>query len=334
MSLPPTIVSGVSEASALTTVDALIAAAHRAGLDVTTNSADLDGSGLDFLVVHGVDAAGTKWIVRTPRRADVTAAARIEARVLQLVRPPLLAAGFEAPNWRFHTDEIIAYPRLEGVPAMSIETGELVWNIELASPPEAFVDSLARALVALQAIPAEAARAAELPSRALAAERERYARLIEETRGVLEASDQMVARWRSWLASDSWPQHLAVVHGDLHPGHLVLDQHKVVTGVLDWTEGHLGDPSTDLAMCFVCFGPAVFERLVASFAHHGGVTWPRLTEHAAERAAFFPVLGAEWAMRTNHPGMMDHLKGQLATTEAAMAAAAATAAAATEKSAQ
>jgi aminoglycoside phosphotransferase (APT) family kinase protein len=297
---------------ALSTVEALLAAARGAGLEVTTTAADLDRSGLDFLVVHGRDADGTPWIVRTPRRAEVAAAATVEARVLSLVRGPLAGlASVEVPHWRFHSAEVIAYPRLPGTPAISLETGAPVWNLDAADPGEAFLDSLALALVALQSIPAEAARLAELPVKPLDEERASYARSIEATRAALGASDAAVARWQAWLASASWPEHLALVHGDLHPGHLLIDERGALTGILDWTEGHLGDPSTDLAMCYGCFGPAVFARLLERFAHHGGATWPRLAEHAAERWAFFPVLGAEWALRTGNAAVLEHARSYL-----------------------
>jgi aminoglycoside phosphotransferase (APT) family kinase protein len=301
----------ISSVSPISTVEGLLAAARAAGLDVTTTAA-LDRSGLDFLVVHGRDAEGTPWIVRTPRRPEVAAAASVEARVLSLVRGPLAGlASVEVPHWRFHSAEVIAYPRLPGTPAISLDTGAPVWNVDPADPGEAFLDSLARALVALQSIPAEAASLAELPIKPLDEQRASYARSIEATRAALGASEAVISRWQAWLASGPWPEHLALVHGDLHPGHLLIDARGALTGILDWTEGHLGDPSTDLAMCYGCFGPAVFERLLARFAQHGGATWPRLAEHAAERWAFFPVLVAEWALRTGNEGALDHARGHL-----------------------
>lgn len=57
----------------------LLASAQRQGLELTTEAADCDESGLDFVVVHARDANGTPWIVRRPRRASVLEAARHEA---------------------------------------------------------------------------------------------------------------------------------------------------------------------------------------------------------------------------------------------------------------
>jgi aminoglycoside phosphotransferase (APT) family kinase protein len=306
--------------SAISSVPQLLAAAHDAGLDVTTAATDFDSSGLDFLVIHGQDAAGTPWIVRTPRRPEVVAAARVEARVLRLVAPYLAtsagtAAAISVPDWRVHTDEVIAYPRLPGLPTISLEAlasgGEPKWNIDPAAPSDAFVDSLARAIAALQAIPAEAARAAAIPEKPLDGLRQTYAGFIETTREALRPSDSMIARWQAWLTGDTWPTHLAVSHGDLHPGHLLLGESGAISGILDWTEGALGDPSVDLAMCHGCYGPVVFARILQRFVHHGGVTWPGLTEHIAMRWTFGAVLGAEWALRTHNPAVLEHVRSYL-----------------------
>lgn len=300
--------------AAITTAPGLREAAERAGLVLVEASAELDGSGLDFLVLHGGDAAGTRWIVRTPRRAEVVAAARVEARALRLVAGRLPVA---VPDWRVHTDAVIAYPRLPGVPAISLEGEAPKWNLDPAAPSQAFVDSLADALVALQAISPAEAVAAALPRKLIEEERRAYAAMIETTREVLAPRPATVARWQAWLEGATWPAQLALVHGDLHPGHLLLDEAGAVSGVLDWTEAHFGDPSTDLAMCFGCYGAATFARILERFTARGGVTWPGLAEHAAERWAFFPVMGAAWALRTGSAFALEHSRGQLAAQEAA-----------------
>jgi aminoglycoside phosphotransferase (APT) family kinase protein len=306
--------SAAGAAPALATAAALRAAAAGAGLLLAEASPELDGSGLDFLVLHGRDAAGTRWIVRTPRRPDVTAAARVEARALALVAGKLPVA---VPDWRVHTDEVIAYPRLPGRPAISLEGGAPTWNLDPAAPSAAFIDSLAGALVALQAISPAQAAAAGLPRKPLDDERRAYREMIETTREALAPRPATVARWHAWLDGASWPSRLALVHGDLHPGHLLLDEAGAVSGVLDWTEAHLGDPATDLAMCFGCYGAATFARLLERFEARGGVSWPALAAHAAERWAFFPVLGAAWALRTGSAFALEHARAQLAGQEAA-----------------
>ena len=298
------------------TVADLVAAAARHGVWITSERPDFDRSGLDFLVVHGRDDAGTPWVVRTPRRPDVVATARIEARALRLVRSHLPVA---VPDWQVHADDVIAYPRLGGLPAVTFDpaTG-VTWNvIEQGNLPDAFLDSVASALAALQSIaPADAERAG-VPTRTIRGVRDALGRSMDATRDVLAPPEHVWRRWRRWLDDDGvWPHHVALVHGDLHPGHMLLDDDGHLTGILDWTDAQVTDPLVDLAMFLGCFGRTALEALVPRFERLGGRTWPRLVDHAAERWAAFSVLGAEWALHAGNQTALEHSRGQLATVAA------------------
>ena len=57
---------------------------------------------------------------------------------------------------------------------------------------------------------------------------------VKETYGV---ADELWNRWQQWLENDElWPQHATMIHGDLHPGHIMVDNEVNVTGLIDWTE--------------------------------------------------------------------------------------------------
>lgn len=305
-----------SAARPLETVEQLIDAAEAQGLSLMTDAADLDRSDLDFLVVHAQDDEGVPWVVRTPRRREAFERTLMESQVLALLAPRLPVA---IPDWQVHAREVIAYPRLTGTPAVTADAhGAPTWNlIDPAAPPSAFLDSMASLLVALHSVPAEDARKAGIPKKSLGQIRADYRSAMERARSSLKPSAKVHARWERWLADESsWPTHLALVHGDLHPGHLLLDEEARVTGVLDWSEAAFTDPSVDLAMFFGCFGKVAFTKLAARFERAGGKTWPGMAHHAAERWAAFPVLVADWAMRTENEGAMDRAKGLLATVEA------------------
>ncbi|WP_434417953.1 phosphotransferase [Nannocystis pusilla] len=299
----------------ITSPTELLAVIRRHGLELQAEDADFDRTGLDFLVVHARDEAGTPWIVRTPRRPEVTASAYVEARVLRLVRPRLPVA---APDWRVHAPDVIAYPRIAGTPAVTVTPEGPRWNIlDPAAPSEAFIESFARALAALQAIAPEEASRAGVPTSTIAEVRAALSRSMDATREALQPSDTVWQRWQRWLADDAmWPQHVALVHGDLHPGHMLLGTDGRLVGILDWTEARVTDPSIDLALFCGCFGRSALARLVERFAQAGGTTWPRLVEHAAERWAAFPVLIAEWALRTDNATVLEHARGQLAAVTA------------------
>lgn len=290
----------------------LLQAANRAGLPLTTTQSSFDESGLDFLVVHATDAAGARWIVRTPRRPEVYDSSLVEARILKLVLPRLLPV--RVPDWRLHTPGVIAYPRLDGTPAVSIEgLGQASWNIiDPAKPSDLFIESFAKMLAALQAISPDEAEAAGVPVKDIPATREHFARAMTATREALSPSDALFERWQSWLNDDSiWPDHLAMTHGDLHPGHMLLDDDGKLTGVLDWTEAKLSDPALDFGMFFGCFGKEALAKLITAFERAGGTTWPKLAEHAEAHWAAFPVIGAEWALRTGNQAVLDFTRAQL-----------------------
>ncbi len=307
----------------IATVADLLAAARRHGLELHAQTEDFDRTGLDFLVAHAHDGDDVRWIVRTPRRPDVWASSRIEARVLRLVRSHLPVA---VPEWRVHARDVIAYPRLAGVPAVTVDrdvatrdgpTKGPTWNvIDPAAPCDAFVDSFAEALAALQAIPVERARLAGVPVRGIDAVRAELSAAIDATADALRPPEWLRDRWRRWLDDDrSWPEHLAMVHGDLHPGHMLLAPDGRLVGVLDWTEAQVTDPSVDFAMFHGCFGPEALRRLVTRFERASGRTWPRLLEHAAERWSAFPVLGAAWALRTGNEAVLAFVREQIASAK-------------------
>jgi aminoglycoside phosphotransferase (APT) family kinase protein len=297
----------MAEFHPLTTTHELVAAAAREGLDLTPDAGPLDTMGLDFLVVHGCDAAGTRWIVRSPRRADVIAGATREATALRVVAPALAPLHIAVPDWRIHAPDVIAYPRLDATPALTLETGAPVWNIiDPTALAPTFLESHAQLLHAFARIDD-----AGLRHKSLADSRAEVADGIAAAQELLDPDPAYVARWEAWLARD-WPTHTAFSHGDLHPGHLLLAPDARIVGVLDWTEAAVGDPSIDLAMVKMCYGRPALEQIAAHMTALGTPVPPSLVAHAVERCAAFPALGAAWARRTGNLGMVDYLKSQLA----------------------
>lgn len=290
----------------------LLDAARHEGLQIVTSQSDFDETGLDFRVVRGDDEHGRSWIVRTPRRADVLRAARTEARVLELVARRVPVA---VPEWRIFTDSVIAYPRVEGTPAVTVDPAKgPTWNIvDPAEPSDSLLGSFAAFLAALQSIDVEEARSRGVPVRSIDEVRAQLRHAMSVSRPILEPSEAVWTRWQRWLDADArWPQHLALVHGDLHPGHMLLAPDGSLAGVLDWTEAQVTDPSVDLAVFFGCFGAAALDALLERFARAGGRTWPGLAEHAAERWVASPALAVEWALRTGNDAVIEHARAHLA----------------------
>ena len=279
-------------------IDDLLRAAGEAGLRLDPDTAILDESGADFLVAHGRDEEGAPWIVRAPRRADVMARAAGERKALELLRRRLPVA---VPDWRIATATIIAYPRLAGHPAAVVDpaAGGYVWRFDPTNPPAAFTSSLAATLAALHRVdPAEAA-AAGLRVRTPADIRAERAEEMERAREILEIPDALWARWHRWLGDDGcWPRAAAVVHGDLHPPHILVDEAHRVVGLLDWTEAHVADPAMDFTLQFGSMGATALDALLEGYQRAGGVIGPGMRQHVVESWLAYPATIASFARVT------------------------------------
>jgi GTP-binding protein HflX len=302
--------SMLPDPSPIETVDELLEVARLHGLELMSEQNEFDTSGPDYQVVRAEDDDAEPWILRAPRRPDVFDQSRVEARMLRLVAAHLPVG---VPDWRVHARQVIAYPLVDGKPARTYDDGELQWHFsDPQAPSTAFLDSVASMLVALQSIPEKEATAANAPVQTPGEVRETYREQMASTRAVLSPSDEVWARWERWLDDDAgWPRHTALVHGDLHPGHLLLDQQGRLSGVIDWTEAKLTDPSVDLAPFYGCFGEDVLDELLERFEEEGGRTWPEMRRHIVERWAFNPVLVAAWALEHGDEPAIQHAKSLL-----------------------
>ncbi|ENF5660317.1 TPA: Mph(A) family macrolide 2'-phosphotransferase, partial [Escherichia coli] len=76
--------------------------------------------GLDYRIVIATVDDGRRWVLRIPRRAEVSAKVEPEARVLAMLKNRL---PFAVPDWRVANAELVAYPMLEDSTAMVIQPG-------------------------------------------------------------------------------------------------------------------------------------------------------------------------------------------------------------------
>ncbi|SIO56559.1 macrolide phosphotransferase [Singulisphaera sp. GP187] len=281
--------------------EAVAALARRHGL-TPIGEIELNDLGLDFRAAFTTDEDDTDWVLRIPRRPDVWPRAENEARVLALLKGRL---PVEVPDWRIVTPELIAYPRLAGTTAVTVDpaTKEPTWNIDKDNP--AFVASFARTLAALHGIdPAEAA-AAGLPVSSPEEARRAFAADLDRVKREIGIGDSLWHRWRTWLDDDaSWPPFTTLVHGDLHVGHVLVNETSHATGVLDWTEAEVSDPAIDFIFHLMGFGEPGLERLLNEYEAAGGRTWPGIRRHIGERLAAFPIKYALFALLS---GADEHL---------------------------
>jgi macrolide phosphotransferase len=272
---------------------------HLAG-DVAFNE-----TGLDFRVGFATDATGRRWVLRVPRRDDVQGKIEREARILDFVKPRL---PVEVPDWQVRAPDLVAYPMLADPMALVFdpETYAVTWNIDPGA--EAYVTTFAQALAALHATPVADAVAAGIPAASPEEARAAVLHDLERVKREIGIGRELEDRCRRWVDDDRlWPGFSVLTHGDLYAGHVTAGADARVSGIIDWTEAAVGDPSVDFTGHLAAFDPESLERLVAAYERAGGRTWPAMVEHVQERhAVASPIRYGVFALVT---GSEQHLAG-------------------------
>lgn len=272
-----------------------IAARH--GLRVAADALRIEEAGLDYRVGFARAADGTDWVLRLPRRPDVSAQLEEERRILEFVGARLSVA---VPAWQVCSPELVAYRRLPGEPGLTLDAnGQPVWHFDPASPH--FAAALGRLIAELQALDIDAAREAGVPVSSLAEARARWRADLERVRAELAIAPRLQARWEAWLGDDAlWPEVAAFTHGELYAAHVLLDTPARIVGVLDWTTAKVADPAVDFTYQHM-MGPAAFDATVAAYLAAGGVEHARLADRCAELAAAAPLAYARFALQSGDP---------------------------------
>lgn len=271
--------------------------AVRHGLLLQEDSLVFNESGLDFQVVFALDIQEKEWVLRLPRREDVMPRTKAEKQALDLVNQYIKT--FQAPHWTMYTEELIAYKKLDGVPAGTIdhEIQNYVWEMDINNVPASFDRTLAKALVELHGIPknkvAEAGLVVDTPDEVRQSMKER----MDVVKAKFGVGESLWNRWQIWLDdAEMWPQETGFIHGDIHAGHILIDKEANVTGLIDWTEAKVTDISNDFGFHYKAFGEEGLQSLITAYQEAGGYYWPRMKEHIIELVAAYPVAIAEFAM--------------------------------------
>ncbi|MET3505742.1 macrolide 2'-phosphotransferase [Halalkalibacter oceani] len=265
------------------------------GLDIVENSIKINESGVDFQVAYAKDQHDDKWILRIPRRPESMRHARQEKKALDIIHRH---ASFQVPDWSIFSEELIAYKQLSGLPAATIDVEQqnYVWSFDESNVPPAYYQSLGKVLADLHSLPheqfkhigVEILRASEL--------RVSMKQRMERVKKQYKINPTLWDRWQAWLAEDSlWPPHVGVKHGDLHPGHILINKNYQVIGLIDWTEVGIADVSVDFMAHHLLFGSDGLTKLIDAYDNAGGKTWSRMFEHIVELLTTSGITVAEFA---------------------------------------
>lgn len=271
--------------------------ATKNGLLLQENSLIFNESGLDFQVVFAHDQEGADWTLRLPRRKDVIPRMTVEQKILDVVNQNI--HSFQVPKWSIFTEELIAYKKLDGVPAGTIdhEIQNYVWEIDHDNVPACFHDTLGKVLAELHAIPKDKASQAGLMVHTPEEARQTMKDRMNAVKAKFGTGESLWNRWQLWLNNDDmWPNETGFIHGDVHAGHILIDNEAHVTGLIDWTEAKVTDMSHDFVAYYKMFGEKGLDALIHSYKKAGGYSWSNMKEHILEHTAASPVAIAEFAV--------------------------------------
>lgn len=272
-----------------------LAAAH--DLAIVPETITLVDVGLDFQVALAETTKGEPWVLRIPRRPDVTSRAAVEGRFLRCIAPRLEVA---VPDWRIHTDQLIAYPLLPGEPGLTVDPqGQPTWHFDTSSLR--YARSLGEVLAELHRINPEEVRSTGIEILSAAEVRQRKREDIATVQSEFMVAPELQERWAAWLADDRyWPQWTTLTHGEIYPAHQLLEGERIV-GILDWTTASVSDPAKDFVFHQASVPAEAFEATVRRYVECGGRVWPELAEHCAELFSTAPVDYGLFALQTGDP---------------------------------
>ncbi len=96
--------------------------------------------------------------------------------------------------------------------------------------------------------------------------------------GRVPGAARLVPVWERALEASVWAGPKVWLHGDLHPGNLLLDASGALAAVVDFGDVTAGDPATDLATAWLTFEPParrVFRAEVERVRGMDDAMWDR-----------------------------------------------------------
>lgn len=272
------------------------AASH--GLRICADRVRTVEAGLDYRVVFATVADGSKWVLRIPRRTDVSDKVDEEACILNLVRPRLSVA---VPDWQIRSRDLIAYPLLPGHPGLTLnDNGEPQWHIDQNDPD--YARELGRLIAELHDIDPDVARAAGVPVQTPEEVREEWRDRLRRVASSFDVKPDLLQTWNSWIADDAlWPDTTVFTHGELYPAHVLVDESGGIRSVLDWTTAKVTDPAIDFMYHYMIASPEIFRIAVDAYTTAGGRDLPGLDARCAALLTAGPLTYADYALTTGDP---------------------------------
>lgn len=240
-------------ALATAAIPGLDAVATRAPQRVTTR----------FQISGVLDSGGRHWVVRCPLHPAAGAALEAEVALLAGLAPEVRAGTLP-----FAVPEPVGFaPLPEGGRAMVYrQLRGRPLDLQRLRPGPGLAADLGRSLAALHELPASVVADAGLPSYEVEDYRKRCLAEVDEAARTGHVPPSVLHRWERALEDVAlWRFRPTPVHGDLAEEH-VLVLGDEVSGLLDLSSAHVGDPATDLAWLVASAPEDSLDAIVEAYA--------------------------------------------------------------------
>lgn len=271
---------------------------------VLTNEMTFNEMGVDFKVVFAIDNNQQKWLLRIPRQNDMWKQIEKEKKILELIKKHLIV---EVPDWKIVSPKLIAYPLLKNKPALTIDpkNHDITWNINKNATT--YITSLAKTLIEIHTIPETEVIENNLKVMHHSELRLEIATQLQVVKSEIGICNKLEIRYKKWLDNDTlWPNYTHFIHGDLYAGHVLVSSVGSVSGIIDWSTAHIGDPSIDFSGHMTVFGEESLKKLITEYQKQGGEIWDKLYEQSIERAAAAALAYGYFAIQVQN---LNHITG-------------------------
>jgi aminoglycoside phosphotransferase (APT) family kinase protein len=215
-----------------------------------------------------------EWAFRFPQRSIAIAGVEREISVLPRLGPPL-PLHVPAPEFIGSPSGEYPWPFLGArfIPGREIADADLTdaQLADLAEPLGRFLRTLHSPEVSADLggeLPADPLRRSDMTSRVPKA-RER----LREVAGIgLWNPPSQVASWLDEAERLPTPAPSVVVHGDLHVRHVLVNDARAVSGIIDWGDLAIADPSVDLSLGWALFTSGAREAFLAAYGEVDAAT--------------------------------------------------------------
>ena len=239
-------------------------------VDATADCNSIDEIGRGWgSVAYRVPSRAGDWVLRVPRFADgylMGGDLRREQALMQYLRQYRLPIPKEIILFENNSGQLLGalHKYMHGMAAN-------VYLQQAHANRTRFCETMGCLLAQIHSFPVTDELQAAVPTFDLYPDK--YIELIERT------LDKLSDRSRAWVikmsrefaaqgGSSGAPSVL--VHGDIAPHHILVNQGGEVNGFIDFGESMIADPALDLAGIIWSFGRTLGSRIMKSYSEHGG----------------------------------------------------------------